>query len=262
MGSIRLKLLISKSKAMKILSKISGIAIFGLLMSIPNSAHGLALTILNNSFESPILNAVNSNSSPAGFFTTALGNPDFLAIQGFNVTGTGNNKGGTYAPVAAVFPSLPNGNQVAYATVGEISQILSSFIQADTIYTLDVFVGRRFDLNLSTNYSINLFAFNGSTPTLLATLANPFTTSNLPAGTFGLASLTYTSPSSLGALAGQNLGIALASNSVDFDQAIFDNVTLDATPVPFEFEATTGVLLIGGYFVGKRYLKKRSNPKI
>jgi hypothetical protein len=43
----------------------------------------------------------------------------------------------------------------------------------------------------------------------------------------------------------------------------FDEVTItgEVTPIPFEFEAGTGLILIGGYFVGKRYLKKRQNTK-
>jgi hypothetical protein len=38
-------------------------------------------------------------------------------------------------------------------------------------------------------------------------------------------------------------------------------LSLDLQPVPYEFEAATGLLLFGGYFVGKRYLKKRKSAK-
>jgi hypothetical protein len=61
---------------------------------------------------------------------------------------------------------------------------------------------------------------------------------------------------------GNNFAPLLNSNWETFlsgDLAFQANLT--ATAVPYEFETATGLLLFGGYFVGKRYLKKRKSAK-
>jgi hypothetical protein len=54
---------------------------------------------------------------------------------------------------------------------------------------------------------------------------------------------------------------AIGSATITIRNSSADTFSLDdirTEPVPFEFEASTGLLVVAGYFVGKRYLK---NPK-
>jgi hypothetical protein len=57
---------------------------------------------------------------------------------------------------------------------------------------------------------------------------------------------------------GTNLQLVLTAslNSGDEDIA-FDTFAIDATPIPFEFEAGMGLIALGGFFYGNHLLKKR-----
>jgi len=138
-------------------------------------------------------------------------------------TTTGGQQG-SWQPSSAYFSSpVPDGSLVAYSNGGTISQTLSDSLLANTLYTLSVALGNRFDVisnNLATTYLIQLFAGN--------TLLNSITGSNalITPGTFMDVSLDYPSGATLPA---GNLSIVLSSLGPQSD---FDNVRLTATPLP------------------------------
>ncbi|MEX2176926.1 MAG: PEP-CTERM sorting domain-containing protein [Pirellulaceae bacterium] len=164
-------------------------------------AHGAIVAVVNPSFESPI---------------TATFTP---GITGW--TGTGDF--GVFRPDSH-FPAYngvdpPDGAQVAYSDGGLISQILSTLLMGETIYTLKVDIGNRLDLFFP-GYSIGLYAGGN----LLASSSSP-----TPAdGTFATSTVQYVSPVNDPNI-GQALEIRLISNG---GQVNFDNVILDATPTP------------------------------
>ena len=119
------------------------------------------------------------------------------------------------------FTSIPNGVNVAAvgdtAGPGSISQVLTATVQANTLYTLDVSVGRRADDTFSP-YTIALEA--GGTVLASDSSLNP------APGSFLTDTITFSSgptPTTLG----QPLDIVLSATG---EQADFDEVLLDASP--------------------------------
>jgi len=137
-------------------------------------------------------------------------------------TTTGGQQG-SWQPSSAYFSSpVPDGSLVAYSNGGTISQTLSDSLLANTLYTLSVALGNRFDVisnNLATTYLIQLFAGN--------TLLNSITGSNalITPGTFMDVSFNYLSGATLPS---GNLSIVLSSVGPQSD---FDNVRLTTTSV-------------------------------
>jgi len=131
--------------------------------------------------------------------------------------------GGSFQPGSVYFASpVPDGSVVGYLNGGTISQTLSDSLLANTLYTLSVALGNRFDVisnNLATTYLIQLFAGN--------TLLNSITGSNalITPGTFMDVSFNYLSGATLPA---GNLSIVLSSVGPQSD---FDNVRLTTTSV-------------------------------
>jgi len=144
----------------------------------------------------------------------------FLNVPGWTVSGqvaTGKLGG-------IVFPGgVPDGTNIVgcgnEVGTGSISQTLSATLQPNTTYTLVVSVGRRAD-----------FPFGGYNVELLAgptTLASDSSLSP-PAGGFLADRIVYSSGANP-SLQGQKLTIRLTGNVVGA-QAVFDKVSLDATP--------------------------------
>lgn len=133
-------------------------------------------------------------------------------------------------------------------------QTLSSTLQANTTYTLQVQIGNiasgfavnndYFDLDGFPGYRIDLMAGGVILESDLNTLAG-----TIPEGQFGLSTVSFTTGSDHAQL-GQNLGIRLVNLNVvdpafpDFDLEVdFDDVTLTANAVP---EPAATALLLGG----------------
>ncbi|CAO5001971.1 PEP-CTERM protein-sorting domain-containing protein [Microcystis aeruginosa] len=194
-----------------------------------------SITILNPSFESPALTQ--------GTFNQAIN----------NWTLTNGSWQGTFRP--NIGPNLnftqavPNGSQTAYSNGGTISQTLTATLQANTQYTLGAFVGRRAAGTAFPGYSIELWAGT----TLLA--SNGSVTPD--AGTFAPVTVNYTSGSS-GSLIGQLLEIRLISSIGTNAQTNFDQITLNATPIPTpEPSAILGLLGFGLLGIGSTLKQKR-----
>ena len=157
---------------------------------------------------------------------------------------------GSFAPTSTFF-SLPlsDGSIVAYTNGGgTLSQTLAGIsLLPNSVYTLSVEVGRRFDV-IGANYSLNLL--DGS---------NVFCTSgsnsngSITAGTFTDITLTCATGATV---PGGFLGIELTGNGRQID---FDNVQLDvttstvSTPEPSALALTfVGLLASGLFFVLSR----------
>ena len=195
------------------------------------------LTVANNSFETPVVTSPQGSLSATGL----VGDWMFAGgAQGFFNPSLGE----TFSPGFGygASPTLPNGNQVAYSNGGTISQTLTATLQANTKYTLGVYVGRRQNVAFA-GYNIELLAGT----TVLAS-NNSITPA---AGTFGYVTVDYTSGVSV--TPGQALGIRLTSNGV---QTNFDNITLDAASIP-EPSAILGLLGFGLLGIASKLRQKQ-----
>ncbi|NUM36391.1 MAG: hypothetical protein HUU50_17765 [Candidatus Brocadiae bacterium] len=190
--------------------------------------YGVAIEIRNASFEEYVLSDGNYTTPDFPWGGVRTTNP----IPQWTVTGFA----GTYNPTSSVYPGgVPDGSNVIYGhvqsgQVGDaiISQILTSNLQANTRYTLQVAVGHYGSFQ---GYKIQLLAGGN----LLAQDNNTI----LPTvNTFSTSTTIYETGSS-NAYLGQALEIRLISFGV---QANFDHVRLNAetTVVP---ECSSFVLL-------------------
>ena len=188
--------------------KTSGLALV-LLSALFSNLNGAPVTIVNSSFEDP-----------------ALAYGEYV---GGKVTGwvTDSNTGvntGVYCPTDYT-SGVPDGFNVAYSDFGTISQTLSDTFAANTLYTLTVYVGNRFGTAFPT-YEIGLYAGGVK----LASTSTPL----LPTeGTFKQATVVYsTLNESSSSIIGKSIEIRLIRDDKDVGQINYDNVTLDATPIP------------------------------
>jgi hypothetical protein len=171
------------------------------------TAHAAPIAIGDPSFEGVAL-------SP-GAFTSGV-----YAANSWN----SNANGGIFRPTASNYPGgVPDGVNIGYAGGSAvIDQLLNANLTVNTTYTLSVSVGNRLDAPHNDGYSIQLLAGGA--------VLNGTTTLPAPAqGQFVLATDVYTAGSGDPHL-GQPLEIKLISTPTG--QASFDNVTLDASPVP------------------------------
>lgn len=174
-----------------------------LMGGIARPASAVPVTITNPSFEADVINTINANVVGISFWTTDNGN------------------GGVWRPGATYYPGgVPAGVNAAYEDGGTISQTLSATLANTTTYTLKVAVGHRADRATLPNYTIGLLAGT----TVLTSALNPI---DPGAGLFGYTTLIYTSTAS--DPIGQALGIRFFTSA---GQLSFDDVTLDASPVP------------------------------
>jgi hypothetical protein len=197
-----------------------------------------SVTIQNPSFE-----ITNPLDQPCAGSTACFNNGP---IPGWSTLASGF---GSFAPTSTYFSMpLPDGSIVAYTNGGTLSQTLAGIsLLPNSVYTLSVDVGRRFDVTAA-NYSLslldgsNVFCTSGST-----------SNGSITAGTFADITLTCATGATV---PGGLLGIELTGDGRQLD---FDNVQLDvsastvSTPEPGALALTfVGLLASGLFFVLSR----------
>src|SRR5258708_14861659 len=200
---------------------------------LASGAWGDSVSIQNASFE-----ITNTLDQPCTGSTACFNNGP---VPGWTTLAGGF---GSFAPTSTFFSlPLPDLGVVAYTNGGTLAQTLAGIpLLPNSVYTLSVDVGRRFDI-IAANYSLNLldgssvFCTSGST-------SNGSTT----ARTFQ--DITLTCPTGA-TVPGGFLGIELIGDGQQLD---FDNVKLDvttstvSTPEPSALALTSVGLLVGGLF--------------
>lgn len=187
------------------------------------TSYAASLPIVNAGFESPALSdtAFTSNTIPGWNGT------DTSAIWNF----------GAYNPPTGYFPEqAPEGSNVAYIERGAIYQILSSVLNADTDYKLNVFVGDSL-VDPLPGFAVQLRA-GGE---ILAETTGPAPLD----GSFQLITLDYHASAANPSI-GQELEIWFIESAFDkSSEAYFDNVILDAVVSTVPEPETYAMLLAG-----------------
>ncbi|MFA7003312.1 MAG: hypothetical protein WC429_04675 [Verrucomicrobiia bacterium] len=173
-------------------------------ISLPLQIQAIPITVFNAGFEAP---AVGLTSTPPANWTVSGGG---AGVWNINASPLG------YWTVPA-----PEGNQIGFVSSAPspgspatLSQVLSTALAADTIYTLSGFVGHPIGYDSGTLYSTSLYA-GGNLISSMSTAG--------PAGTFAPFNLVYNSSGS--AFIGQALEIRLGSSQA---QTAFDAISLNA----------------------------------
>ena len=155
-----------------IVAMIVGLALF----TLGGTAYADSVPINNPSFET--FNPLTATCGPDCHF-------NFGPSPGWQ-------GGGTFQPDSQFFSSIPDGTKVAFTNGGTISQMLTSTVLPDTLYTMTVFVGNRLDLfNGTFNLALDTIQ-NGITTPLCSVSGNAL---NFTPGTFQSESCTFQSGS-------------------------------------------------------------------
>lgn len=217
------------------------VGIVGLsLVFFCHSAQAVPITVSNSSFETPLATDVEY----PGYYKTNTADDWFVGGS----AGVWNPLADSSDYDAFYSVAIPDGTQIAWSNGGSLTQAVGT-VQANTTYTLTVYVGERLDLD-STGYTIEIVVDGTSVASV--TQAQHDTTK----GEWILVTATYVSTS---ADSGKDLEIRLTG--IGGGETDFDKIQLDATtPVPNPEPST--ILLIGtglvGFAVAKRNLKGKS----
>jgi hypothetical protein len=182
------------------------------------------VALLSVVFAAPLAHATPVAITNAGFENPALADGDQTngSIPGWV---SGGFSDGILNTTVGELATVPEGAQVAWSNGTTISQILTSVLTANTVYTLDVEIGRRLDCCGFPGNEIQLWA-NGN-------LLDSDSITSLAPGGFATATASFSATAG-DPLLGQLLEIRLISQG---EQVLFDDVRLDAstagsTPVP------------------------------
>jgi hypothetical protein len=202
---------------------------------LASGAWGDSIAIQNASFE-----ITNTLDQPCTGSTACFNNGP---VPGWTTLANGF---GSFAPTLTFFSlPLPDGNIVAYTNNdGILSQTLTGIsLLPNSVYTLSVDVGRRFDRG-GANYSLNLLDGTNVFCTS-GTISNGLIT----AGTFQDVPLQCTTGATVpGGLLGIEL-IGIGGVQVDFDNVRLDvSPSTVSTPEPSALALTSVGLLVSGLF--------------
>lgn len=194
-----------------------------LLVAI-SPVYGTMITVANSSFEDFTLSDGDfshlSNGASAGVTAD-------VPVPSWTTSGNSNGWIGTHNPDSSNYSSgLPEGNgaNVGYMDEGALSQTLSVNLAANTLYTLQVDIGRRNDSRGDEpTWEIELYA--GSTQLVYDQIG----TESMFRDSWSTRTLTFETGANV--TSGQALKIVL-SNYNGTGTANFDNVRLDATTIP------------------------------
>ena len=216
----------------KQLGFVSGVALATLVTA--SAAQAASVTVNNFSFETPS----TPNFSPGITGWIVSGN---AGVQLFNAT--------------QFTSGVPDGSQAALIAFngGSIYQDVAATYQAGTRYTLNLFAGIRLDepSNVTLpNSTISLRRSDNNTVLSSFTFNQSSFSSR---GVFLSFNTSY-----LAGIAEQGVGIRISIDRPNNGgtQLVFDNVTLDATPVP-EPSSLLGFITLGGLMLGGAVRKAR-----
>jgi hypothetical protein len=198
----------------------------------------------NAGFETFILDELHYTSHPSVAHTAPTPVYTVDPIPGWTVPTL--QAIGTFNPTILQYPGeAQEGDNVAYigTTGGAFSQTLSTTLAGNTRYTLSVYVGDRMDSDALgvpadiSDYTVQLLAGG-------VMLAEDDNSLDPPEGAFMTSLVLFTCLSD-NPLVGQPLGIRFASSSGYGTQVNFDDVRLDASPIP-----VPGAMLLGALGAG------------
>jgi len=178
------------------------------LFTLGGMAYADSVPINNPSFE--MFNNLTATCGPGCHF-------NFGPIPGWQ-------GGGTFQPNSQFFSSIPDGSKVAFTNGGTISQMLTSTVLPDTVYTMTAFVGNRLD-GFSGTFTLALDTIqNGVTTTLCTVSGNAL---DFTPGTFESQSCMFTSGSTVPG--GDLYLLFTAGHTVQLD---VDDVSLTTSAAP------------------------------
>jgi hypothetical protein len=235
-------------------ARTSTLTVAGQTLTVTQAAGGIvSIAITNPGFETIPANV--QWISCAGNGGPGSGGPGCQDTTDDNIPGwtaVGSGIIGLFQPGPNYF-TLPlpaaEGQTIAQVNTGSISQTLSATLQVNTLYTLQVDLGRRLD-NVYPSPPPTMQLFAGNTLIASAGGAQP------PLGGWATWTGTYQSGAS-DPLAGQALKIVLASTAPQGD---FDNVRLTAAPSPGGAVGTTNVALNKPVTVSSQYPTYQGTP--
>jgi len=195
------------------------LAVMAIAVFTPAAASAAAITINNHSFETDALTATINNTMAITGWTRMAGN-EYLA----------DRNGGNMQTYVKATPDTDGEQFILTAgSNGGVYQETSEEMSAGTVYTLTVDMGDRsnqpfpsFDLRLGTGSTLGA---NLLTATVVSNTTPDYTVGD------GWETWVYTFTEG-GGVPGQNVRVELFQTATTSGQACFDNVRLEAVPLP------------------------------
>ncbi|MFZ2089428.1 MAG: hypothetical protein WAU47_12715 [Desulfobaccales bacterium] len=212
---------------------LSALCLAVLALCVPGSVWGVSIPINNPDFESDVLPV--RNFIEGSFTGWTVTNNAAEGLGGVWHPIIGNPK-----PFYGYSSSVPGPFNVGIASGTTIFQTLSSTLEPNTIYTLQVYVGTW--LTGQANYTVALLA--GASDVLASV------TGIAPFDAFSLVTLDYTSGGAGSSFLGNPLTIALSSGPIESN---FDLVTLNGSEVPLP----STLLLVASGLGGLALMRRR-----
>jgi hypothetical protein len=221
--------------------------------ALANPSHALTLGIYN--YET-LANRAQANSVDP--------NVTFSAI-----TGSAANDTGVFATFNTSAPIVGTGNGIANGYNDGVTTLAQGIV-ANDFYTFSITPSANFTINLNTlTFSIRrgssgpttAFLTDGSN-NLISTISGGLIATVTSSRSFDVSSPLFDNINSTLVFRIYGANNASTGGPATNRSLEFDNITFDGgvtTAIPFEFESTLGLVMIGGYFAGRKYFKARKN---
>jgi hypothetical protein len=194
------------------------------------------ISVTNPSFEDDVLAQGNaSTSAPTGWQATG-------SAYGVYNPNVGNPGAGVNAGTSPEGTDVPDGNQVGYLTGAYFLQNVSTTVQANTTYTLSVYLGFQYGETLPGEYGIELVDPTGCCSTVYAEGGN--------AAFNSLFNSSYTLGTSTICTAPTQGNFALCT--ISFDSATFSNFVGDGLAVALSTPSGDGQFLVDDVQLGSQ----------